>query len=142
MLSKFRYYIFIAFYLLIAGCTTPTQPTLYDQLGGESGITNIVENLVQEIGQDKQIFHYFAESRVSRFKKNLVEHFCAITDGPCRYTGDNMVDIHTGMQINESDFNHMVDLLINAMNSENIPHRIQNKLIARLAPLRNEIIYL
>ncbi len=46
------------------------------------------------------------------------------------------------MNINEKDFNHMVDLLINAMDTEGIPHRIQNQLIARLAPLRKEIIYL
>jgi hemoglobin len=53
-----------------------------------------------------------------------------------------MVDIHTGMNINESDFNHLVDLLINAMEAEGIPHRIQNQLLARLAPLRENIIYL
>ncbi|ODN67208.1 group I truncated hemoglobin [Methylophaga muralis] len=141
MLTNFRNSFFGACCLLFAGCATTPQTTLYDKLGGEPGIHNIVENLVQEIGRDEQVFHYFAQSRVSRFKENLIEHFCAISDGPCQYTGDNMVDIHTGMNINERDFNHLVDLLINAMDDEGIPHRIQNQLIARLAPLREEIIY-
>ncbi|HAO25400.1 MULTISPECIES: group 1 truncated hemoglobin [unclassified Methylophaga] len=142
MSLKYRYSVLVALCLMISACASPPDTTLYKKLGGESGIENIVENLVQEIGQDKQIFHYFAEASVSRFKENLIEHFCAISDGPCKYTGDNMVDIHTGMNINEKDFNHMVDLLINAMDTEGIPHRIQNQLIARLAPLRKEIIYL
>lgn len=142
MFTKYFYSLLIVVGLLVSGCATTSQKTLYEQLGGEAGINNIVENLVQEIGQDQQVFHYFAEARVSRFKENLIEHFCAISDGPCSYTGDNMVDIHTGMNINEKDFNHLVDLLINAMDSEGIPHRIQNQLIARLAPLRKEIIYL
>jgi len=142
MLTKFRYKIFMACCLVLTACVSTSETTLYNKLGGEEGVNNIVENLIQEIGQDEQIFHYFAEARVSRFRENLIEHFCAISDGPCQYTGDNMVDIHTGMDINESDFNHMVDLLINAMNTEGIPHRIQNQLIARLAPLREEIIYL
>ncbi len=142
MFTKYFYSLLIVVGLLVSGCATTSQKTLYEQLGGEAGINNIVENLVQEIGQDQQVFHYFAEARVSRFKENLIEHFCAISDGPCSYTGDNMVDIHTGMNINEKDFNHLVDLLINAMDTEGIPHRIQNQLIARLAPLRKEIIYL
>lgn len=141
MLRTYRNHVFLVCCLLFAGCATTSQTTLYDKLGGDSGITNIVDNLVQEIGRDQQIFHYFAQSRVSRFKENLIEHFCAISDGPCQYTGDNMVDIHTGMQINEKDFNHLVDLLINAMDDEGIPHNIQNQLIARLVPLRKEIIY-
>lgn len=142
MFTNNFYSTLLLFSLLISGCATTHQTTLYEQLGGEPGINNIVDNLVQEIGQDEQVFHYFAEARVSRFKENLAEHFCAISDGPCNYTGDNMVDIHTGMNINEKDFNHLVDLLINAMDAEDIPHRIQNQLIARLAPLRKEIIYL
>ena len=142
MFTKYCYSLLIVVSLLISGCATTSQTTLYEQLGGDAGINNIVENLVQEIGRDQQVFHYFAEARVSRFKENLIEHFCAISDGPCSYTGDNMIDIHTGMNINEKDFNHLVDLLIKAMDTEGIPHRIQNQLIARLAPLRKEIIYL
>tara|TARA_R110000772_G_scaffold192602_4_gene303574 strand:- start:419 stop:580 length:162 start_codon:yes stop_codon:yes gene_type:complete len=53
-----------------------------------------------------------------------------------------MIDIHTGMNITENDFNHLVDLLINAMELQGIPHRIQNQLLARLAPLRSNIIYM
>mgnify|MGYP003139526850 FL=1 len=110
MFTKFRYSFFMACYLALTACASTSEPTLYNKLGGEQGVNNIVENLIREIGQDEQIFHYFAEARVSRFRENLIEHFCAISDGPCQYTGDNMVDIHTGMNINESDFNHLVDL--------------------------------
>ncbi|MFT7414416.1 MAG: hemoglobin [Methylophagaceae bacterium] len=53
-----------------------------------------------------------------------------------------MTDIHTGMKITEKDFNYLVDLLIDAMNIQCIPHRIQNQLLARLVPLRASIIYI
>jgi hemoglobin len=51
-----------------------------------------------------------------------------------------MVDIHTGMHISERDFNRVVDLLINAMDEQNISHRVQNKILAKMAPFRKEII--
>lgn len=126
---------------LSAACATTQQTTLYDQLGGAEGIENIVENFIQEIGNDAEILPYFAKSNVSRFREKITEHFCEISDGPCRYNGDNMVDIHVGMKINENHFNRTVDLLFNAMDKQGVPHRVQNQLIARLAPLRSEIIY-
>ena len=128
---------------LLVGCAShPSQNKLYDKLGGEAGVDAIVSGFIKQIGQDKQIFHYFADANISRFRTHLTTHLCAITDGPCKYTGDSMTDIHTGMKITEKDFNHLVDLLINAMNLQAIPHRIQNQLLARLAPLRASIIYI
>lgn len=133
----------ICLLFLLVGCAMQApQNTLYDKLGGEAGVDGIVSGLIKQIGQDKQIFHYFADANISRFRTHLTTHLCAITDGPCQYTGDSMTDIHTGMKITEKDFNHLVDLLINAMNLEGIPHRIQNQLIAKLVPLRVSIIYI
>ena len=127
--------------LLLAACAGQPKTTLYDGLGGQPAIDAIVDNFIKEIAADPQIFPYFADSHVSRFREKITEHFCHISDGPCQYTGDNMVDIHVGMQISENHFNRVVDLLYNAMEQENIPHRTQNRLIARLAPLRKDIIY-
>jgi hemoglobin len=133
----------ICLLFLLVGCAMQApQNTLYDKLGGEAGVDGIVSGLIKQIGQDKQIFHYFADANISRFRTHLTTHLCAITDGPCQYTGDSMIDIHTGMKITEKDFNHLVDLLINAMNLQGIPHRIQNQLIAKLAPFRASIIYI
>lgn len=127
--------------LLLNACVSQPKTTLYDDLGGAPGIDAVVENFIQGIASDPQIFPYFADSHVSRFREKITEHFCHISDGPCTYTGDNMVDIHVGMEINENHFNRTVDLLYGAMEQENIPHRTQNRLIARLAPLRKDIIY-
>jgi hemoglobin len=125
----------------LSACATTSQQTLYDKLGGEQGINTIVGHLVQNIGHDEQVFHYFAEANVDRFKKHLALHLCDISDGPCHYDGDSMQQIHDGMEINERDFNHLVDLLIDAMYKSDVPHPIQNQLLARLAPLRSDIIY-
>ena len=44
------------------------------------------------------------------------------------------------MNIPEKDFNRVVELLINAMDEQQIPQTVQNKILSRLAPLRPEII--
>jgi hemoglobin len=51
-----------------------------------------------------------------------------------------MVDIHTGMNINEADFNRVVELLVLAMEDAGVSYREQNLVLAKLAPLRGEVI--
>jgi len=102
----------------------------------------IVDNFIQEISHNRKMFEYFERSNAVRFREKFIEHLCMLTGGPCLYTGDSMVDVHTGMQITEHDFNLGVDLLINAMTKADVSHPNQNKVLAILAKMRSEIIYL
>jgi hemoglobin len=114
---------------------------VYESLGGEEKIAEIVDNFIDEIEHSPVIFPYFERSNVSRFREKLTEHLCMLTGGPCQYTGDSMERVHDGMQITESDFNLGVDLFINAMDKAGVPHPLQNKVIASMAPTRKHIIY-
>ncbi|MFK3872303.1 group I truncated hemoglobin [Pseudoalteromonas rhizosphaerae] len=124
----------------LAGCSSASNLTLYQQLDGQAGLQRLVDSFINQIGNDEQIIHYFEHANISHFREGFINHLCVLTDGPCEYTRDSMVDIHTGMHITEADFNHVVDLLINAMNEQNISHTVQNKILAKMAPLRAEII--
>ena len=124
----------------LAGCSSASNLTLYQQLDGKAGLQRLVDSFINQIGNDEQIIHYFEHANISHFREGFINHLCVLTDGPCEYTRDSMVDIHTGMHITEADFNHVVDLLINAMNEQNIDHTVQNKILAKMAPLRSQII--
>lgn len=126
---------------LLTGCASKTHNiSLYDALNGQSGIENIVDSFIQQIARDKQIFPYFRKASVSHFRQGFITHLCDVSGGPCQYEGDSMVDIHTGMHINEADFNRVVELLIIAMEQNNIAYPIQNRVLAKLAPLRKNVI--
>ncbi|MBU2869254.1 group 1 truncated hemoglobin [Colwellia sp. E2M01] len=114
--------------------------SLYKAIGGQQGIEKLVNVFVKNIANDPDILPYFEKSSVKHFKQGFVEHFCGIVDGPCKYTGDSMVDIHTGMHITEKDFNRVVELLVQSMEEVNISYRNQNKILNKLASLRGQII--
>lgn len=140
-MKAFRLYPLV-FIFLISGCqTAPSNPTLYQQLGGMPAIESIAGNFVYEIGYDQQIVKHFEETNLDRFYGKMIEHLCMVTNGPCEYTGDSMQVVHEGMDISEAEFNRVVELLIHAMNRSEIPVRLQNQILARLAPLRGDIIY-
>jgi len=114
--------------------------SLYQALGGKNGVENITDALIQRIAKDPTIFPYFAKASVSHFRAGFIKHLCDIADGPCHYDGDSMVDIHTGMNINEADFNRVVELLVLALEDVNISYPVQNKLLAKLAFMRSQVI--
>ncbi|WP_405598887.1 MULTISPECIES: group 1 truncated hemoglobin [unclassified Pseudoalteromonas] len=132
--------VFLLCVMLLAGCTNTPKLSLYEQVGGKAGIAKLIDSFIDQIGNDEQVFHYFEHANITHFRQGFITHMCMLLEGPCKYNGDSMVAIHTGMHISEKDFNHVVDLLINAMNNQNINHQIQNKILFKMAPLRGEVI--
>ncbi|WP_229333646.1 group 1 truncated hemoglobin [Glaciecola sp. MH2013] len=115
--------------------------TLYEQLGGQNKLEEIADNFVDEISFDAQIYPYFANSNIKRFKNKLVEQLCVMSEGPCQYSGDTMEQVHTGMNITERDFNRTVDLFIAAMTKAGISHPLQNRLLKEMAQTRDQMLY-
>jgi hemoglobin len=128
-------------WLFLSACTT-THLSTYQQLGGQPKIEEIVDNFITEIEFDPVMFEFFKDSNIDRFREKLNEHICMLTGGPCEYTGDKMEQVHAGMNITESEFNHGVDLFINAMTKADIPHSIQNKILAVIIHTRDQMIYI
>lgn len=125
----------------LAACSSrQPETTLYDALGGEAAIAVIVENFIMEIARDERVIDHFEVSNVQRFRVMMNQHLCMVADGPCVYEGDSMVDTHAGMGVTEADFNAIVEDMMAAMDKARIPLGPQNRLLARLATFRGEII--
>lgn len=128
--------------LLLGACAQqPLQHDgLYRQLGGEPGITRIVEGMLLRIAEDPRIVEHFQSVDIQRVRDKLIEKFCAEAAGPCTYTGDSMEESHKGLGLTPSDFSALVENLQAAMTAEAVPIPTQNRLLARLAPMRGQII--
>ncbi|GAC1039383.1 group 1 truncated hemoglobin [Pseudomonas sp. No.117] len=126
----------------LLGCASPppANDRLYQELGGQAGITRIVEGMLLNIARDERIRHYFANVDIRRLRGLLIQKFCVDAGGPCRYQGASMAESHRGLNLQPADFNALVEDLQLAMQREGIPERVQNGLLARLAPQRGEVI--
>ncbi len=113
---------------------------LYDQLGGAPGVVALVDQFLFKLADDKRINHFFVETNLKRFREKLIEQFCALSGGPCTYSGDDMRQSHAGMGIDAAAFNDLVEDLIDVMAARGIATGAQNQLLARLAPLHQDII--
>lgn len=126
--------------LLLGACASTREPSLYAELGGEDGIERLVGLMVERVHSDPRIGELFAETDLAYLGERLQEQICQIADGPCEYTGLPMADAHSGMDISEREFNWFVEDVEQAMREAGLPLATQNRLLARLAKLRAEII--
>lgn len=141
MKSSLRW-VAVAVMALLASCAQqpPKDDSLYLALGERPGIQKIVEGMLLHVAKDPRIVEFFRKVDIVRVRDKLVEKFCVEAGGPCTYTGDSLAEAHKGMNLSRSDFNALVENLIDAMDDQHIPVPAQNRLIARLAPQRGEVI--
>mgnify|MGYP006441123873 CR=1 FL=1 len=137
-----RFFAGLALALLTA-CAAPEparDATLYEALGERPGIRAIVDETLKNVADDARIVDIFADSDIGRLRAKIVEQFCAISGGPCEYTGDSMKESHAGLGIDAAEFNAFVEDMRTAMIDLQVPESAQNRLLARLAPLREDIL--
>jgi hemoglobin len=121
--------------------TDPYRHTRYfDEFGGRAGIDQIVEDFTKRIVADSLIGDIFFAIDEARFRRTLSEQFCYILGGPCDYTGRPMESLHKAHGITQREFNALVENLQRSMTEFKVPFRVQNKLLAKLAPMSSEII--
>lgn len=134
-------YLLLVVTLVLSACQQSPQTSLYQRLGGESGVENIVDSVLASIEQDQSIVHHFADTDVPRFRRLLIEQFCELSGGPCKYTGVSMQESHTGFQITQAHFDALVNHLIAAMQQQKVAVEAQNEFLAMLAPMYKDVVY-
>lgn len=130
--------------LLAAGTALAQAPvpddSTYQGLGGKQGIKNIVSTFVKLVLADQRINANFRDTDKVNLEMRLAEQFCELSGGPCKYGGKSMADIHDGLNITTAQFNALAEQLQVAMEQHDVPSRIQNKLVAKLAPMHRDIV--
>lgn len=114
------------------------KPVLAD-FGGRTGLVPLVNDFMAIMMADPRTQPFFENADREHIKAELVDQFCVILDGPCTYTGKNMVAAHRNQHIDRAQFNALVEDLQVAMDRRGIPFRSQNKLLAVLAPMYRQV---
>ena len=123
-----------------AGATPIPGDSVYKALHGRAGIGRIVDDLLARNRQDPRIADIFKAADFERLRRTLSEQICYLSGGPCHYTGRDMRTAHADMGVQTADFDALVENLQWAMNKEGVPFHAQNRLLAKLAPMRAQVV--
>jgi hemoglobin len=114
--------------------------TLYDSMGGDSALRPAVDRFAAVVMADDRINFTFADTDMAKFKELLYQQLCNLSGGPCKYTGRDMRTAHAKLNINTAEFNALTEDLYIGLSQAGVPYRLQNKLVALLAPMKRQIV--
>lgn len=125
--------------------TATIKKSLFERLGGRSGISTIVDLTVDNHMKNPAIKARFlpylqTPERLALIKKHTVDFFSAGSGGPTEYTGRDMVATHTGMNINPAEYMHVIDDIFNALDKQSIDEETKKDVLAILWSLKDTII--
>ncbi len=123
-----------------AGATPFTGTEMFDAFHGKAGVERIVVDMLDQSFADPRSSDVFKGHDRVRLQRTLIEQFCYILGGGCAYSGRDMKSTHKDMGLQVSDMNILVEHLQLAMDKEGVPFRLQNRFLARLAPMKRDVV--
>ena len=132
--------------LAAAGCggmqsdSMMAKKPLYDRLGGKPAITAVVDDFIGNVAGDTRINRRFMGANIPRLTAMLVEQVCEAAGGPCKYSGQSMLDAHRGMNITDAEFTALVEDLVKSLDKFKVPAQEKNELLTALGGLKPQIV--
>ncbi len=123
-----------------AGATPFAGDGMWRAFHGSDGVARVVDTTIDRSLVDPRISEIFKGQDVARLRRTLKEQFCYILNGGCDYSGRTMQASHKDMGIQSADMSALVEHLQAAMRTEHIGFAAQNRLLAKLAPMKRHVV--
>ncbi len=119
--------------------------TLFERLGGTSGITTIVDEVVDTHMHNPAIAKRFlpyleTPEALAMVKKHTVDFFSAGSGGDAQYSGRDMPEAHKGMNISNSEYMEVVDDIMLVLDKKNMTEETKKDVLHILWSLKGMII--
>lgn len=123
-----------------AGAAPIASDRVWRAFNGAEGTRRIVDETVRLSVDDPRIADTFKSHDLVRLRRTLFEQFCYLLGGGCDYTGRDMRAAHQDMGLQTADLNALIENLQAAMRREGVPFSAQNRLLAKLAPMKRDVV--
>jgi hemoglobin len=126
--------------------TPPVTATLWDRLGGEKGVSKVVDDFATLVGADPKVditrggTRKLDELAVADLKKKSIEFISANTGGPLKYTGKSMKAAHKGMGITDEEFDAAVADFAKALTKNNVNAEAAAALLKFVETTRKDVV--
>jgi hemoglobin len=122
------------------------KKTLWDRLGGEPGVTKIVDDFVDLAAPDPKIDFFRrgkykpTDAEVAKMKREIIQQISQATGGPLKYTGPDMKSVHKGMGITQAQFDAAAADLKQALEKNKVAPEDVKRILDAVGSYRKEIV--
>ncbi|WP_460200288.1 group I truncated hemoglobin [Scytonema sp. NUACC21] len=114
--------------------------TLFEKLGGQQGVEQIVDEFYKRVMGDATLNHFFAHTDMQKQYRHQAALFSQLFDGPKQYTGREMAVTHTGMNLQQKHFDAIEKHLRESLAVRGVSADDVNAAVARVATLKDAIL--
>lgn len=123
----------------------PEEKSLFERLGGEKGISSLVDNITDNHLNNPVINQKFSHLKPGTesyeiFKRHVREFLSSGTGGTAKYTGKDMVAAHTGFKITGKEFLSTTDDVLMAMDSHLIDEETKKDMLYILYSMKDAVM--
>lgn len=114
--------------------------TLYEKLGGEGAINQVVDSFYEKILSDPETSPFFDGVDMEKQRQKQKNFITFATGGPNNYSGKTMKDGHAHLSITNKDFDNVVTHLVNTLKEFNVAQADIDALGSSLEGFRGDIV--
>jgi hemoglobin len=140
---------------VLSGCSSqkpaaapPVQstPTLYERVGGVNNIAVLVDDVIERsyvdpvFSANPHIHEAHLRFPKEVYKFNATALACQVMGGPQKYTGRTLKEAHQHLHITEKEWNALIAIFRDSMNSYKVPQSEQGEIIAILESTKGQVV--
>lgn len=124
----------------------PKDPSLYERVGGINNIAVLIDDVIERSYVD-EVFkaNPLIEEAHKRYPKaaykyNATSLACMVMGGPQKYTGRSLKDAHQHLRVTEIEWQELIKIFKESMNSFNLPQKEQNEILGIIESTKGDVL--
>lgn len=113
--------------------------TLYERVGGEAGVAELLERFYERVLEDRELAPFFAGIPLEKLRAMQALFFCAALDGPFEYSGRPLATVHYGMGIRPPHLARFVGHLLATLRELRLAEADVLEIVSRIDTYADEI---
>jgi hemoglobin len=116
------------------------QQTIYDDIGGREAVEAVVSDFYDAVLADERINHYFDDQDMTELRAHQIQFISSVTGGPVEYSGADMREAHTHLDLDERDFQAVAEHLESALRANGVDDANVESILSRVADLKAPVL--
>ena len=124
----------------------PKDPSLYERVGGINNIAVLIDDVIERSYVDEvfkanpMIEEAHKRYPKAAYKYNATSLACMVMGGPQKYTGRSLKDAHQHLRVTEKEWQELIKIFQDSMNSFNLPQKEQNEILGIIESTKGDVL--
>ncbi|MEQ9552259.1 MAG: group 1 truncated hemoglobin [Coleofasciculus sp. G3-WIS-01] len=121
----------------------PTSPniTLYEKLGGQPVVAQIVDDFYKRVLADDIVNDFFAHTDMEKQRRHQTAFVSHALGGPNQYSGRSMEKAHAGLDLQAEHFEAIANHLAESLAEYGLTQEEINSVLERISTLKEAILH-